>query len=104
MSSELTLDKLEALYTAATPGRWVMTTEEQAHNSVWMDEAKEKELQIADLNYIDAVRTATPALIAIAREAIRVHQYEDSPLPNAQLLYDDAMFELGEAIQAWEEL
>ncbi len=41
-------------------------------------------------------------LFAVAEAAKLVHQYDDSPLPNAQLLYDDAMFCLGTALAALE--
>jgi hypothetical protein len=66
------------------------------------------EIDVVDMQavaaYVSAMNGCTDPLLDIAAAAIHVHQFEDSPLPNAQLLYDDAMFELGKAIQAWEEL
>ena len=69
----MNLDKLRELAEKATPGPWVMTLEEpDGFPQVFWDEGKTKDLQIADMNYIDAL--SPDAVIRLLDEVKRLRK------------------------------
>jgi hypothetical protein len=92
------LDKLDAVFEKRTKGDWnfVCTKSATCHVGPTMNGPDTYD----DAAFISLAGTIGDELLAVIRAAEDVHTYEDSPLRNAQLLYDDAMFALGNALAA----
>lgn len=102
------VEEIRALIAAATPGPW-KAIEFGVHagcvaiagrgfldDGVYCDPP--------DARFIAVARTLLPLLVDVAEAAFRVHEFDDSPRPDAQLQMDDAMFDLGAARLAFERV